>query len=626
MLARTTNPKPDESLLGFLRRLSTFNAFIDTGDFFSELGIRYGRPLIESIADLERKCGLPAGELAAIAPEAKPNDACREWQYDRRYSDPVCPMCIADGKVYHQSWRHTLVTACPEHKCRLEDTCPRCSEPLTPENGGHGKCSCGTDLSRLPVQTAPRHEVLISQLISGIPSSEVSGLPKQLVSSPPADIGRFVHFLASSFSTNRTGKALKTKLPRTVEEAVVLLEPVASLLENWPNGFEDHVRERLVNADPALNSAPARLGNWYQRFMQFKDPAYEPFHKALGGVVSKEFSGTYLGSLQVDESREWVSAKEAAQEIGITSQRLVEAVQKKQIAGKQSRSGYGHTHTVIPRLEVHNILADRERYCDGTTIRNLLGVSRKQLELLREAAVVSEIALEDRPPLIDGGFDRIALADRLARISASAVQRDGETISFVDLNLRRTTDRSVLIQIFQRIFDCEIVPVNANSEVLLGKFQYLKSDVERELSKGRFSKDWTAQDVARITGWKPQSVVHWCKLGLLEAREVSHGPNKGYLISPEQLAQFQSTFVPVAVLAGSRRTTSRRLLGLLAKSQIETYGAQKEAQTSRGHLVRLSDLMTLANSGGLPSLDAESCTASLRSHEAKMARSRVHPN
>ena len=137
----------------------------------------------------------------------------------------------------------------------------------------------------------------------------------------------------------------------------------------------------------------------------------------MGRVVSKEFSGTYLGSLQVDESREWVSAKEAAQEIGITSQRLVEAVQKKQIAGKQSRSGYGHTHTVIPRLEVHNILADRERYCDGTTIRNLLGVSRKQLDLLREAAVVSEIVLEDRPPLIDGGFDKIALADRLARIS-----------------------------------------------------------------------------------------------------------------------------------------------------------------------------------------------------------------
>ena len=124
MISRTTNPEPQESLLGYLRRLGDLNAFIETTDFFSELDSRYGRSMIEQIASLETACGLTPGTLDAIAPEAASDTACRDWQYDRRWSDPVCPECLAEGQVYHQSWRHALVTACHKHESRLQDTCP----------------------------------------------------------------------------------------------------------------------------------------------------------------------------------------------------------------------------------------------------------------------------------------------------------------------------------------------------------------------------------------------------------------------------------------------------------------------------------------------------------------------
>lgn len=593
MISRTTKPEPQESLLGYFRRLGDLNAFIETADFFSELSCRYSRPMIEQIECLEAACGLAPGALEAISPKAASESTGRDWQYDRRWSDPVCPECLAEGQVYHQSWRHALVTACHKHEIRLQDTCTRCSEPLTPGSGGYGTCSCGLDLAQLPRVQAPAHEVLISQWIAGMAQSNSTAEPITQASKMPNDVGRFVCFLASSFLENRTGKNGKTTMPKTISDAVQLLEPVAALLQDWPRGFENHVRQRLTESSSEENSAPARLGKWYHRLMKFTDPAYDQFRLAVARVVAQEFNGSYVGGLALNDERDWLSAKEASADLGITAQRLVDAISRKQIAGTKSRSGFGHTHTVIPRFEVRNIAAERNRYCDGMSIRNLTGLSRKQFELLREAGVACEVAVQDRPALVDGGFDRMALLEHISQIRSSVEYQPGETVKLSELSLRRTTDRSALLHLFRLVFERKIKPVVADEDMALSEFEFLKSEIDGGLSTLRFSRDWTAHDVAKIAGWKPQSVVHWCRLGLLEARQVQHGPNVSYLISPEKLARFQAAFVPVATLAKSRGTSSRKLMESLAEREIPTHGAQPEGRTSRGHLVRLSDLIVI---------------------------------
>lgn len=82
-------------------------------------------------------------------------------------------------------------------------------------------------------------------------------------------------------------------------------------------------------------------------------------------------------------------------------------------------------------------------------------------------------------------------------------------------------------------------------------------------------------------------MTHWCKLGLLEAQSVAHG----LLISPASLAKFQGEFVPVATLAKSLRSSSRKLLQEFEGRGISTCGAERDGTTSRGHLVRLSELV-----------------------------------
>lgn len=136
-------------------------------------------------------------------------------------------------------------------------------------------------------------------------------------------------------------------------------------------------------------------------------------------------------------------------------------------------------------------------------------------------------------------------------------------------------------------------------EAPLAEFQFSRSDVEEVLRSERHSLDWTANDVANLTGWKAQSVAHWCKEGLLEARTVPHGNGISYLISPTNLATFQSLYVPVVTLAKAQGTASRKLLGDFANRNIPTYGAEREGETSRGHLIKLTDLLSVERSSSI---------------------------
>ncbi|WP_353329631.1 hypothetical protein [Phaeobacter sp. NW0010-22] len=409
------------------------------------------------------------------------------------------------------------------------------------------------------------------------------------------NIGRFVHFLASGFGENRTGKAGKTKRPRTVEDTIQLLEPLASLLTDWPKGFETHVEQRLRAGNSNAASAPECLGNWYHRLMQFRDPAYDPFKEAVGRVVGREFNGSHPGRLVSGATRDWLPAKEVAERLGVSAQRLVEAVQKGEIAGKINQSGFGHQHVVIPKFEVAIIASERRAFWSGMQAKEFLGVGRKQFDLLKECGVIFEVPESERPVLADGRFFSASLIELVARIRVAATDAGGDTVAFSNLTQRRTTDKVALKKLMELICEGAVQAIAVSPDAKLAEFRFQKTDVEYVLKSERHSLDWTANDVAKLTGWKAQSVTHWCKEGLLESRTVSHGTGVSFLVSPMQLAAFQSEFVPLGTIAKSRNTTSRKLLSGLAKRGIKTHGAAIEGKTSRGHLVKLRDLATLAD-------------------------------
>ncbi|MDO5758352.1 MAG: TniQ family protein [Rhodobacterales bacterium] len=590
-------PAPEESLDGYLRRLAEAEFWPDVSDFLTAVGVRYGRRLVEEATQAEEQLGLTAGTLARISPSFAASDPCRNWRFERHHSAPVCPECVATGAPHHQSWRHAFVTCCIEHELRLVDQCPMCQGTFLPGRGGYDSCHCGCPLDRLERTKADGAEIAISALIAGKMHPSRSCLAPALAFRTPSDIGEFIYFLASGGVESITDKQGKTPLPRTLWETRSFLKDASQLLCDWPAAFHEEVTRRLRDGGDRASSAPAQLGRWYQRLMSFNNDAYADFRQALAEVVGREFDGAYVGGVQIDpHARDWISAAEAARSLKVRAERLVDAVAQGQVPGRQDTSGFGHRHTMLHKSTVEEIRENRGRFAGKSEVRDILGISRKQYDLFAEAGGLAGCIPDAVPPLVDGAHDLVALRGFVRGIAQQAVEASA-TVAFSDLNLRFTTDRAGLIQVFKGIAEGRLHAVAGGTSERLADFRFVRAEIDAVLEEVRRGPGLTVQQVAQMTGWKEQCIAAWCQQGLLNHQCFEHAGRVGRLIQSADLAVFQSKFVPVASIARQIETSPRALISKLQAAGIATVGAFKEGTAWRGHLVPLSAVaqMLVAN-------------------------------
>ena len=589
------SPAPEESLDGFLRRLAEQEFWPDVYDFLAGLGLRYGRRMLEDAAKAEELLELEPGTLAPISPSASPSNPSRSWRFERHHSAPVCPDCLAGGAPHHQSWRHAFVTCCVDHGIRLVDQCPMCQESYRPGRGGYDSCHCGCPLDGLERTVADDAELAISALIAGKMHPARAALPPSLAFRSPTDIAAFIFFLASGGTDAVTGKQGKTPLPRTLEEARSFLAEASLLLCAWPTAFRDDVAHRLRDGDPSASSAPARLGRWYQRLMSFDGAAYVDFQKALADVVAGEFDGAYVGGILVpSDLRAWISAAEAARSLGIRAERIVDAVGKGQIIGRLDTSGFGHRHTMLPREEVEAIRKNRKCFVTKSDAREFLGISRKQYDLLIEAGDFASCMPGEAPPLVDGTHDLEAMRQLVNSIAARAVEPVEATVAFSDLNLRFTTDRVGLAEVFRRVLDGRLRPAADSIHGRLGEFRFCRCEVDTVIADVRRGPGVTVQQVAHLTGWKAQCIAAWCDQGLIVHQAYDHAGGTGRMISVESLLRFQANYVPLSEIARGMGTTSRYLIRRLKEVGVKTVGTFQDGKACRGHLVARAALASAA--------------------------------
>lgn len=592
----TLSPAEHESLDGFLRRLAEQAFWPDVAGFLSGLGLRYGRRMIEESAKTEELLDLSPGSLSAILPTVQPAAPSLNRHFERHHSAPVCPACLADGAPHHQSWRHAFVTCCVDHGLRLVDKCPMCQGSFLPGRGGYDSCHCGCPLDRLERIDADDTELAISALISGKLHPARTNLSRALAFRTPSDIGEFIFLLASGGVETVTGKQGKSPLPRTVAEARGFLAGASRLLCSWPTAFQEEVARRLGEGDAGSTSAPARLGRWYQRLMEFGDDAYEDFRQALGEVVAQEFDGAYVGGIPVaGNAREWISAAEASRILHIRAERLVEAVRQGQIQGRQDTSGFGHRHTMLPQVALEEVRANRDRFVGKSAAREFLGIGRKQYDLFAEAGGLAGCVSEAVPPLVEGVHDLDALRRFVDSVASHAVEPEGSTVSFSDLNLRFTTDRAGLIEVFKRIIDGRLQPACGSTDGCLAAFRFCQPEVDAVLAEARRGPGLTVQQIAQLTGWKEQCIAAWCNQDLLEHETYEHAGRTGRMIRIESLVRFQATYLPLSGLATQMGTTSRYLIRRLKELGVDTVGSFQDGPAWRGHLVKLSDLAAAGN-------------------------------
>jgi hypothetical protein len=403
---------------------------------------------------------------------------------------------------------------------------------------------------------------------------------------------RAIWFLCNHVSPARTGKEGKAGYPKTVQETRDLLTLGEALLVDWPWAFDDHVVQRW-NA-PVANglTAARRMGAWYRCLLSQKGILAEGLLSRCLHVVGTICGDAYKTD-QKGDGVTWVSATRAAELLGLRSERIVEAVRANLIPGSQGRSGTGHLHTVIRSQDVDQIRTLRETAANKTEVRDTLGVSKKQLDLLEQAGFFPAACRMTPHPCIDGDYDLVQVRKVVARIRQSISDQGyvpNRAIPFREINLRRTTDRQALLQIFCQIASNELRPMVFDEASKLGDALFDEDEIDLLLKQHGGARAWTVGDIAGFTGWKPECVVGWCEQGLLEATKGNRGNFGVWQITEKALAQFNREFCVVSDLAKDGRTTSRKILKSCDDQEIVTVGSRPAGSSTRGHLIRSCDL------------------------------------
>ena len=597
-LILTFAPHSDESGLGFYRRLSSANRLRGWRELSKWAQVKESAAgLLSDPESVARALGLdPASSQAASQQEER----CHAWVGMRRQSaDAICPYCLMESVHIRQAWGHAYVTACSAHRVQLIDTCTNCTEPLKPHRDHIEYCPCGQDLRRLapPASSASQH--WLSSMIES-DGQESRGAPS-LLRADADEVCRLARLLCLGADPTLPPKQKKEGRVGSISEAITFLAPLEALLGQWPEGFKQHVSQRISAGNREAHTLTSLLGAWYTAVRKACDDreAFKPVLKAILEVASEELDGSLGLDGTADlaaQVTEHLRISQAAHVLSVGREFLLTACKSGKLAHRTRKFGRQAELYEIPLQAVQDLARRRKEWIGELEASELAGIPRTVLSSMVAADLVGHDPSWRYDAFKGGPIERSSLLLLIGRVRAGArpaPYTDRDCLQWSDLNRVRLGDASAVHTVMRAIAAGEVKAVAADR--LLGKMKFLKTDIAACNGGPIRASCVTAQQLSTSTGWKTETISHWMNEGLLGCTETTVRGKPCRLISPQDLQRFRETYLPLADLAKSVGSTSTVLAQQL---RLEPLGAQTLSNGSRrGILVRISELGQLALAG-----------------------------
>ncbi|MGT2506883.1 TniQ family protein [Cupriavidus basilensis] len=595
-LVLTYAPQDDESGLGYYRRLAADNILSNWREVAGLAGVQRNRSALLGHADFV------AGQLGLESAWARfasqQETTCRSWgRLHRAQTDAVCPACLAELGYLRHYWEHTYVTACPRHRIKLVDRCNDCGELLSPYRYHIDRCECGHDLHMLPRIASTLAQHWLSTLIAS--DGKQSGSVEPAVRGVDVTtLGQVVRTLCLFADPRVPSPRRSAALPKSIAEAVDLLEPLETLLADWPAGFRSHVEGRIDAGKPDARTLNTLLGPWYIGLRKLcQGTALEPFLKVIIEVAAVRFDGA-LGldsaKAMVEEATEYVRASDAAQAIGVSVSRMHKAIQTGECDSRTRRVGTRGQVYEIPRAEVTRIQERRSEWVSAAQACELAGVPESVLEHMMSAGVIRS-DVNWRQDILKGGLVEhssiLEMVEHIGEAAEPSAATDDEKLTWAGLTSRRMGDRQAIRSVMQAIAEGKVKAIARGRR--LGDMAFRRADVASYFGTPLLEAGMSIQQLSKFTGWKWESISHWINEGLLDSQSIVLRGQPCRVVLPHQLLAFRQNFVPLADLARGMGTKSSALSRLL--SGIELVGAQQlPGGAVRGGLIRIAELGRLA--------------------------------
>ena len=411
MLVVKASPKPEESLMGYVLRLTELNGYPTTsyllhamtGKWFaSTVGRLDATPLI-LLADLtEGEARRLSMEVITQSRSVYNLAGCELTAHDLSVSHAkVCPSCLRESGHCDAFWDIGYAVACPRHGTRLVGSCPDCGDALTWRRGKVSECRCGYDLASVP---APRAAAPVIDLMGAMRAAlyrddAIAPWPASMTHLQALNLGqlcKLVWVMCDVLHRSANGGGLI----RSRAKLAPYLEEVAEALSNWPLGFraflDRHYAARLEAADclPAFRTE----FSWVLTRLAKNTDAGEAFGflaQEIFTFAARYWTRTHLSSrggmfkdVILPETMRWGSAGECAEVLGLhmtTMKRDAEALQFPHRIAVSPNSRRGKTYDLDwARAQAPK---SRSRPLGVRQAARILGISNGVVEILRQRGV-----------------------------------------------------------------------------------------------------------------------------------------------------------------------------------------------------------------------------------------------
>jgi hypothetical protein len=591
----------DESLNGYLLRLAEENFLGSTSALLRRTGIRlkaqYTPRELQAIAEFH---GLEAQQLQRLASFPTVHGSLATGAFLRKTAIAVCPECLRHTDYIRQAWHHELFTACPTHQVLLIEQCPECDAPAELNRGAVSRCRCGYALSEARGRPADAANLFISSVLLAQPSHPclLSGLSDE--PGVPADVDKFLLFLANLTLPTPQRKNAAISFQRALE----INQACYALAEDLPDRFRAFVQAKVQAANQLKSSRFVHhLGPWYKELnTAFTSTAYSSVRATVCSVMLEQADAPINRKMKYIAAellglKKTFTASEAARLLGSSPDRIVSLVKTGRLSG-EIMSGAAVEFCVVDRSAVEAQQQAAKGLVAGKELLSLLNITRRVRERLLASGVLNRVTDSDKPLFAKGDYrveDIQRLVDTLAEgcrhvASASSVGLD-------DISGKRFSGQQ-MHELYRLIFGGQIKPVVRDAGIQgLAAFRFDHDELVGHLRLEPSLPELTITDLTKITRWKHETIKAWIDRGLLPARtELDEGKRRVF-ISVANLVTFLSRYVVVADAAERLGSKSIWLTKPLKTKGVLAQGAHATREGSQRGLLLSADALINVASG-----------------------------
>ncbi len=413
-------PRPyfDESPIGYLIRVAQKNAYKRVRWLYSQDRRMFTLAPLRLLEHLLEAEWSGFNRISNIVHEVCQLDISHLNFTSMRY----CPKCLNDKKYHRVKWYLAGSAICLDHGCWLVDDCPECHSKIDfKEASSITECYCGASLLASETKEAPKSAIRYARFFDGLAAIEDNDFAfskvfdgSQYTLENRVKLSRVLvrWSLSSSEFYHRPGSFTGLNSISTAKAAI------DAFSHSWLSSLDSFVNyittvHQKIYQDQAEGDELFRY--FYKTvFRELVHPGFKPIKDTIQVYMNDHWIHALdkRNSLFMKEAigaHKWLALQAASRELGVPKSFITQGMESGEIRydlkKKESRE-----HVLVHREDVIKFNRARASYVNALTAASLLGVTKSQMNELRDNGLITR---DKRPGLPLSGYYALDDIERL---------------------------------------------------------------------------------------------------------------------------------------------------------------------------------------------------------------------